>query len=76
MSVSFDSVPPDLEGRALCQALERLSVLGLIGNEIGAARAKLARLIYEAIQRGERDQENLILYAMGRFQADRPAEES
>ena len=66
------AVDPDamnLKTSALRQALERLSMLGLINGDSGTASALLTRLISEALARGERNQENLILYAIGRFQA-------
>ena len=57
---------------ALRAALDRLSILGLIQGDRGAASALLTRLIAEPFGCGERDQENLILYAIGRFQVRTP----
>lgn len=68
MAPRFDSPAVDLRTVALRQALDRLRMLGLIADDSDAASAVLNRLIAEAMERGERNQENLILYAMGRFQ--------
>ena len=69
MPTAFDSDAMKLKASALRQALDRLSMLGLINADSGVASAVLARLIAEAYRLGERNHENLILYAIGRFQA-------
>jgi hypothetical protein len=58
----------ELKACALRHALDRLRMLGLVRGDSSAASAALARLIAEAFERGERAEENLILYALGRFQ--------
>ena len=65
-----------LQASALHQALDRLQMLGLIHGDTGAPSAVLTRLIAEAFGRGERNQENLILYAIGRFQVQTPGDGS
>jgi hypothetical protein len=74
MREGFDGDAIRLKADALRQALDRLRMLGLVDDESGAASAHLARLIAEAFGRGERDQENLILYAIGRFQVQTPGD--
>ena len=76
MSTSFDTEAMNLMACALRQALDRLRMLGLIEGDSGASSAVLTRLIDEAFGRGERNQENLILYAIGRFQVQRPGDGS
>jgi hypothetical protein len=66
--MGIDTEAMSLKANALRQALDRLRMLGLVKNDAGAASAVLARLIAEAFGCGERSQENLILYAIGRFQ--------
>lgn len=65
-----------LQASALRQALERLQMLGLVHGDSDASTAVLGRLIAEAFGRGERDHENLILYAIGRFQVQAPGDSS
>jgi hypothetical protein len=67
MSSSFDRDSIAVKASALREALDRLCMLGLINGASGAASADLMRLIAEAFENGERNQENLILYAIGRF---------
>jgi hypothetical protein len=74
MSEGFDTDATNVMASALRQALERLRTLSLVDGDVQAASAVLTRLIVEAMERGERDQENLILYAIGRFRAERPGE--
>lgn len=74
MSATFDSHATTLMGDALCQALDRLRMLGLVDGDERTASAALAKLILKAMERGERNEENLILYAIGRFQMSRPSE--
>ena len=68
MPKPLDSEAARLMSAALGQALDRLRMLGLIDGESNVASEMLSRLIAEAVERGEREQENVILYAMGRFQ--------
>ena len=75
MPDDFESSAINLMADALSQSLERLRMLGLVNGDADAARSLLAKLIMEATKRGEKSQENLILYAMGRFQADKPNKE-
>ena len=74
MTTVYTPEAVNLKASALRQALERLSMLGLIKDDSGTASAVLTRLIAEAFGRGERNQENLILYAIGRFQVQKPAD--
>jgi hypothetical protein len=74
MTTAFDPDAVNLKASALRQALERLSMLGLIKSDSAAASAALTRLIAEALGHGERNQENLILYAIGRFQVKTPVD--
>ena len=69
MSDAFDSDVTNLMASALHQALNRLHLLGLIDGDAKVASARLSRLILEAVGGGERNEENLVLYAIGRFQA-------
>lgn len=62
----------DLMAHALQQAISRLKLLGLIDGNAAAAMPVLTKLIEEAMARGERNEEDLILFAMGRFQVQRP----
>jgi len=64
----------DLMASALHQALDRLKMLGLVDGDSHAASKTLSRLIADAVARGERNQENMILYAIGRFQVQSPDE--
>ena len=63
--------PASLMASALRQALERLQMLGLVDDDSHAASKTLSRLIADAVARGEQNQENMILYAIGRFQVQR-----
>ena len=74
MSEAFDSKTTALMSNALHQALIRLKTLGLVDGDAAAATAILTQLIIDAAQKGERDEENLVLYALGRYQAARQAE--
>jgi hypothetical protein len=76
MSAAFDRDAITVKASALREALDRLRMLGLINGESGAASADLTRLIAEAFEGGERNQENLILYAIGRFQVQDSADET
>jgi hypothetical protein len=71
MSDAFDSDATNLMSNALQQALGRLKMLGLVDGDAEKASATLGRLILQAVEAGERDVENLVLYAIGRFQADK-----
>jgi hypothetical protein len=70
MSDPFDSDVTNLMSSALHQALARLRTLGLIDGNAEPASSILSRLILEAAEAGERNQENLILFAIGRFQVE------
>jgi hypothetical protein len=59
---------------ALDGALGRLKTLGLVDGDAIAASARLSKLILEAADAGERNEENLILFAIGRYQVERPAQ--
>jgi hypothetical protein len=74
MSTQTDGASATLTARAVQQALDRLRMLGLVDGDMAGAGTVLERLIGTAIERGERNQENLILFAMGRFQAGSPAD--
>jgi hypothetical protein len=74
MSNGFDSHEINLMASALEQAVDRLRMLKLVGGDFRKPSATLTRLIIEAVERGERSQENLVLYAMGRFQTDGPSQ--
>jgi hypothetical protein len=69
MSEAFDSDTTNLMSRALHQALSRLKTLGLVDGDAAAASTILSKLILEAAVSGERNEENLILFAIGRFPA-------
>ncbi len=70
MSNAFDSETTNVMARALYEALSRLKTLGLVDGDAAAASSKLSKLIVQAAETGERSEENLILFAIGRFQAD------
>ena len=74
MSDGFDSDATNLMASVLQQALSRLKMLGLVNGDAAAASAILTRLIVEAVERGERNEENLVLFAIGRFQANTSSE--
>lgn len=76
MEQQSDGQASTLQTSALRQALDRLQMLGLIHGETTGSSAILGRLIAEAFGRGERNQENLILYAIGRFQAQPPCDDT
>ena len=62
------SSPADLVSKAVRQVLARLEALGLVNDQTrSAARTTLSALISDAADAGERNEENLILFAMGRF---------
>ena len=67
MTEAFDSDLTNLMSQALHQALNRLKTLGLVDGDAAAASAILSKLILEAAEAGERNEENLILFAIGRF---------
>jgi hypothetical protein len=69
MSEAFDSDLTNLMSRALLQALGRLKTLGLVDGDAAVASVILSKLILEATEAGERNEENLILFAIGRFPA-------
>ena len=69
MSDAFDSDTTKLMSNALQQALARLKLVGLVNGDAAAASAHLSRLIIEAAEKGERDEEGLVLFAVGRFQS-------
>ena len=69
-SDAFDSNVTNLTSRALQQALSRLETLGLIDGDTTTASSTISRLIVLAAERGERSEESLILFAIGRFQAE------
>lgn len=68
MSEAFDSEATARMARALQEALARLKRLGLTGGDGMAASALLTKLIMEAVEGGERNEEKLALYAVARFQ--------
>jgi hypothetical protein len=70
MSHAFDSEVTNLMARALDQALNRLKTLGLVDGDTTVASSKLSQTILQAAEAGERNEENLILFAIGRFQAE------
>jgi hypothetical protein len=74
MTSTLDREAMTLKAHALRQGRDRLGMLGLIRGDSEAADAVLSRLIAEALSRGERNQENLILYAIGRFQVQNPTD--
>jgi hypothetical protein len=69
MSEPFDSDVTNLMARALHQALGRLKTLGLVDGDAATASAILSKFILEAAEAGERNEESLILFAIGRFPA-------
>jgi len=73
MDGAFDSELTRLMARALDGALGRLRTLGLVDGDASGASARLSKLILEAVDAGERNEENLILFAIGRYQVTRPA---
>jgi hypothetical protein len=73
MSACFDNNATELMTTALRNALERLRMLGLVDGDADRASVVLTELIADAMERGEQDRENLVLYAIGRFQSDKPA---
>jgi hypothetical protein len=69
VSSGFDPETTNLMSGALDEALRRLKTLGLVNGDASEASSALTKLIMEAVEGGEREQENLVLFAMGRFQA-------
>ncbi len=69
MSEAFDSDLTNLMSRALLQALGRLKTLGLVDGDAAVASVILSKLILEATEAGERNEENLI---RSRSAASRP----
>lgn len=69
MSEAFDSDTTNLMARALTHAIERLRTLGLVDGDAALARSKLSQLILQSAEGGERDEENMILFALGRYRA-------
>jgi hypothetical protein len=67
----FDSETTNLMSSALDESLRRLKTLGLVDGDASEASVALTKLIMDAVGTGERTQENLVLFAMGRFQAKR-----
>jgi hypothetical protein len=72
MSGVFDSELTALMSGAMEDALARLKTLGLVDGDAAAASAKLSKLVLEAVDAGERNRENLILFAIGRYQRSAP----
>jgi hypothetical protein len=69
VSSGFDPETTSLMSSALDETLRRLKTLGLADGDASEASATLTKLIIEAVDGGERVQENIVLYAIGRFQA-------
>jgi hypothetical protein len=67
MSYVFSSDETALMSRALQQALGRLKALGLVNGDAAEASSALSRLMLGAVQAGEHNEENLILFAIGRY---------
>jgi hypothetical protein len=79
VSSGFDPEMTNLMSSALDESLRRLKTLGLVDGDASEASVVLTKLIMDAVGGGERTQENIVLFAMGRFQAKkqsgtRPAE--
>jgi hypothetical protein len=71
MTPMSDGLGPDetkLLSQALQQALDRLKSLGLISGDEDRANSVLRTLMLQAMGSGQRDQESLVLFAIGRFQ--------
>jgi hypothetical protein len=69
VSSGFDPETTSLMSSALDETLRRLKTLGLVDGDASAASMVLTRSIMEAVEGGEREQENIVLFAIGRFQA-------
>jgi hypothetical protein len=69
VSNGFDPEMTNVMSGALDEALRRLKTLGLVDGDASAASTVLTKLIMEAVDGGERGQENIVLFAIGRFQA-------
>jgi hypothetical protein len=68
MTNGFDSAQCDLMSRALHQALERLTLMGLVNGNADAIRVALTRSILQDTAAGERDEEALVMAAIAPFQ--------
>lgn len=73
MSSGFDPETTNLMSSALDESLRRLKTLGLVDGDASEASVVLTKLIMEAVGTGEKSPENLVLFAMGRFQAKKEA---
>jgi hypothetical protein len=71
MESAYDPETTAVMASALQGALSRLKMLRLVDGDAEAASVTLSRLIMAAVDIGERNEESLILYAIGRFQAHR-----
>jgi hypothetical protein len=69
VSSAFDPETTNLMSSALDESLRRLKTLGLVDGDASEASVALTKSIMEAVETGERTQEKIILFAMGRFQA-------
>lgn len=70
MSDAFDSETTNVMSSALRRTLARLKMLNLVDGDADAASTKLSKLILDAATAGERDEEKLILFAIGRYSKD------
>jgi hypothetical protein len=70
VSSGFDPETTSLMSSALDETLRRLKTLGLADGDASEASKVLTKSIMEAVEAGERVQENLVLFAIGRFQAN------
>jgi hypothetical protein len=73
VSSGFDPETTNLMSSALDESLRRLKTLGLVDGDASEASVVLTKLIMEAVGTGEKSPENLVLFAMGRFQAKKEA---
>jgi hypothetical protein len=69
VSNGFDPEMTNVMSGALDEALRRLKTLGLVDGDASQASVVLTKLIMEAVDGGEHEQENIVLFAIGRFQA-------
>ena len=69
MSEAFDSEAAKTMARALSLAMDRLDVG--ITSDADEARSVLARAIIDAAEKGERDSENLAVYAIEEYKKTR-----
>jgi hypothetical protein len=69
VSSGFDPETTNLMSIALEETLRRLKTLGLVDGDASEASAVLTKSIMEAVDAGERVQETIVLFAIGRFQA-------